>query len=313
MPEWTARKIPDQTGRVVIVTGGNSGLGYESALALARKGAEVIVASRNQAKAQNALDRIRQQIPGAKVGFMQLDLASQASVHAFAGNFKAKYNRLDLLFNNAGIATVSRQETEDGFEMHLGVNHLGHFALTGLLLDKLLATPGSRIITTTSVLQTIGWINFEDLQLKRTYTRFFAYGQSKLANMLFALELDRRLKAAGATTLSVAAHPGYSNTNMTQKSASTFGTFLEDILFKFTNEVVAQNAEMGALPQLYAATAPGVKGGELYGPRFFTHGYPAINPATIQAYDEETARKLWQVSEELTRVNYSLTKEPVAV
>jgi NAD(P)-dependent dehydrogenase (short-subunit alcohol dehydrogenase family) len=301
MLQWDFNNIPDQTGRVIIVTGGNSGLGYESALALARKGAQVIVASRDQTKAATALDQIREKVPGAKVGFRKLDLASLASVRAFAEEFKSAYSRLDVLLNNAGIASVARNETEDGFELHFGVNHLGHFALTGLLLDQLLNTANSRVVTTTSVMQTVGFINFDDLQLKRSYTRILAYGQSKLANMLFALELDRRLKAAGATTISVAAHPGYSNTNMTG-NAGTFGTLLEDMLLKFANEMIAQSAAMGALPQLYAATSPGVKGGELYGPRFYTHGHPAINLGTVQAYDEEAARRLWQVSEELTGV-----------
>ena len=227
-------------------------------------------------------------------------------VRAFATGFKSAYNRLDILLNNAGIATQQRQQTEDGFEMHLGVNHLGHFALAGLLLELLLNTPGSRVVTLTSVMQTIGWINFEDLQLERTFTRLFAYSQSKLANILFAMELDRRLKAAGAGTISVAAHPGYSNTQMTQGAGSAFGTFLEEMVLKFANELVAQSAAMGALPQLYAATAPGVKGGELYGPSFFTHGYPTVNPATIQAYDRQTARRLWEVSEKLTGVYYPL-------
>lgn len=309
MLHWNTSNIPDQSGRVAVVTGGNSGLGYESALALAQKGAQVVIACRDQAKALGALDKIRQHVPEAKAEFMKLDLASLASVRDFVTNFKSSYNRLDLLLNNAGIATRSRQETQDGFEMDFGVNHLGHFALTGLLLDQLLTTPGSRVVTTTSVLQTIGWINFTDLQLKRSYNRALAYGQSKLANILFAFELNRRLKAAGATTLSIAAHPGYSNTQMTQTSASTFGTLLEDTFYKFTNEVIAQSAAMGALPQLYAASAPRAKGGELYGPRFYTHGYPAVNLATFQAYNEETARRLWQVSEELTGTRYCFQKK----
>lgn len=302
---WTANDIPDQSGRLVIVTGGNSGLGYESVLALARKGARLVIASRDGARATEAIARVKQHVPGAKLEFRQLDLASLASVRAFASEFRAGYNRLDLLLNNAGIATPARQQTQDGFEMHLGVNHLGHFALTGLLLNLLLTTPGSRVVTTTSVAQTIGWINFDDLQLQRSFTRVGAYGQSKLANVLFTFEMERRLKAAGAATLSLAAHPGYSNTNMTQTSATAFGTYLEDIFFKLANELVAQSAAMGALPQLYAATAAGVKGGEMYGPRFYTRGYPAINMATIQAYDEETARRLWQVSEELTDLHYN--------
>ena len=300
---WTTKDIPDQTGKVALITGGNSGLGFETALVLARAGATVVIASRNETKALATLTSLKEKIPGASVEFGLLDLASLDSVRAFAAWFNTAYDRLDLLFNNAGISTMRRQETEDGFEMHFGVNHLGHFALTGLLLDKLLSTPGSRVITTTSLLQTIGWLNFGDLQLKRAYVGLFAYGQSKLANMLFADEFDRRLKAAGATTLSLAAHPGYSNTQMTQTASAT-GTYLENVIFKVSTGVIAQSAAMGALPLLYAATAPGVKGGELYGPLFYTRGYPALNLRTIQAYDKEAARRLWEVSEDLTGVHY---------
>lgn len=310
--QWNAKDIPDQTGRVAIVTGGNSGIGYESVLALARKGAFVVMACRNQTKALEAVNRIKQQAPEAKVEAMSLDLASLASVRAFASEFKLRFDRLDILLNNAGIAAGMRQETEDGFEMHFGVNHLGHFALTGLLLNKLLSTPESRVITTTSVMQTVGLINFADLQLKHSYTRVGAYGQSKLANLLFAFELDRHLKAAGATTISVAAHPGYSRTQMTQNSSNTIGAFIETAAFSFTSALFAQSAEMGALPQLYAATAPGVEGGEMYGPRLYGWGYPAINVATIQAFDREAAQRLWQVSEDLTGVEYAFEKHAMA-
>ncbi|MBN9391418.1 MAG: SDR family NAD(P)-dependent oxidoreductase [Chloroflexi bacterium] len=307
MLEWTARNIPDQTGKVALVTGGNSGLGFETTLALAGAGATVVIASRNLGKALAALDAIRFKLPQAKIGFIRLDLANLASIRACAEQFKADYNRLDLLFNNAGISTGTRQETKDGFEMHFGVNHLGHFALTGLLLDRLLMTQSSRIITTTSLLQAVGRLNFQDLQSKRAYFGLLAYGQSKLANILFATELELRLKAAGATTLSVAAHPGYSNTQMTRTGGSTFGTFLEDLFLKFSAEVIAQSAAMGALPQLYAATAPGVKGGGLYGPLFYTHGYPALNFRALQAYDGAASKRLWEVSENLTGVHYAIS------
>jgi hypothetical protein len=189
--------------------------------------------------------------------------------------------------------------------MHFGVNHLGHFALTGLLIDTLISTPRSRVVTTTSVAQTLGLLNFRNLQLKSGYTRLGAYGQSKLANLLFAFELDRRLKAAGVTTLSLAAHPGYSSTHMTQNNTGAFSNFIENTIISISTQLLAQSAEMGALPQLYAATAPEAKGGELYGPRFYTRGYPALNIATIQGYDKNTAQRLWQVSEELTKVEYS--------
>ena len=307
MFEWTTKNIPDLTGKVALVTGGNSGLGFETALGLAGAGATVVIASRNERKAFSALDTIQTKVPGARVDYMPLDLASLASVRACAAEFKTAYDRLDLLFNNAGISTRQRQETLDGFEMHFGVNHLGHFALTGLLMDMLLNTQFSRVITTTSLLHAIGRIDFRDLQSKRAFFNLLAYGQSKLANLLFATELERRLKAEGAVTLSVAAHPGFSNTQMTRNGGSSTGTFLEDIFFKFSAEVIAQSAAMGALPQLYAATAPGVKGGELYGPLFYTHGYPALNFRALQAFDGAGAVRLWEVSEELTGVHYSIS------
>jgi NAD(P)-dependent dehydrogenase (short-subunit alcohol dehydrogenase family) len=191
--------------------------------------------------------------------------------------------------------------------MHFGVNHLGHFALTGLLLDKLLNTPGSRVITTTSLLQSIGWLDFNDLQSKRSYLGLLAYGQSKLANMLFAAELERRLKAEGATTLSLAAHAGFSNTRMTRTGNGPSGTYLEELLFRFSTGVIAQSAAMGALPQLYAATTPGIKGGELYGPLFYTHGYPSLNFRALQAYDGAATVRLWHASEELTGVRYAIS------
>src|SRR5690242_4845134 len=218
--KWTANDMPDQTGRVAIVTGANVGLGYESALALARKGAQVIVASRNPEKGQKAVSSIKEQVPGAKIEFIQLDLASLASVRAFADEFKRRYNRLDLLLNNAGVMAIPRAETADGFEMQLGTNHLGHFALTGLLLDLLLKTPGSRIVNTSSSAQYMGRMNFEDPQLRQNYSRWGAYGQSKLANVLFTHELQRRLEQAGSTTISASAHPGGARTNLQATSVN---------------------------------------------------------------------------------------------
>lgn len=310
MPRWTVNDIPNQTGRVAIITGANSGLGYESAVALARKQAQVIIASRDQTKGQAALKKLIQQVPNAKAEFMTLDLASLASIRAFATEFNSRYSRLDLLLNNAGVMAIPRKETVDGFETQFGVNHLGHFALTGLLLSTILNTPNSRIVNTTSGAQSIGRIHFEDLQLKRGYTRYGAYGQSKLANVLFTFELQRKLQAAAATTISLCAHPGYASTSLQHTSANTSNSLLENVFYSFANPIVAQSAEMGALPQLYAATASGVKGGEMYGPRFYTRGYPTLAVATPRAYDEADARRLWQVSEELTGVHYSFEKQP---
>jgi NAD(P)-dependent dehydrogenase (short-subunit alcohol dehydrogenase family) len=287
------------------------GLGYESALALARKGAEVIIASRDEQKAQSAVNRIKQQVPGAKVQFIKLDLASLASVRHFVEEFKSRYNRLDILLNNAGVMAIPRRETADGFEMQLGTNHLGHFALTGLLLDRLLSTPNSRIVNTTSSAHLYGRFNFEDPQLRQKYSRWGAYGQSKFANVLFTFELQRRLAASGANTLSLTAHPGYASTNLQNTSASASGNLMERLFYPLGNQVFAQSSAMGALPQLYAATAPGVKRGEFYGPRFFFRGYPVVAKAVASAYNEASARRLWNLSEELTGVHYNFQQEPV--
>lgn len=310
--KWITNDIPAQTGRVAIITGANVGLGYESALALARKGAQVIIASRDATKAQKAVSNLQAQVPGAKVEFIQLDLASLASVRTFVDTFKARYDRLDILLNNAGVMAIPRRETADGFEMQLGTNHLGHFALTGLLLDLLLKTPASRIINTTSGAQSIGQINFDDPQLRQNYGRWKAYGQSKLANVLFTFELQRRLAAAGQSTISATAHPGYAHTNLQSTSTSINGSRIEKAFYVIGNRL-AQSAAMGALPQLYAATAPDVKGGQMYGPRFYMRGYPVLAKATAKAYDEATARRLWNLSEELTGVHYDFKLQPAKI
>lgn len=308
--KWTANDMPDQTGRVAIVTGANVGLGYESVLALARKGAQVIVASRDQTKAQKAVSSIKEQVPGAKIEFIRLDLASLASVREFVNEFRQRYDRLDILLNNAGVMAIPRRETADGFEMQLGTNHLGHFALTGLLLDLILKTPGSRIINTSSSAHLFGQMYLEDPQLRQNYGRWKSYGQSKLANVLFTFELQRRLAAAGYNTISASAHPGYANTNLQATSATTSKSLIDTVFYRFGNPIVAQSAAMGALPQLYAATAPEAKGGEFYGPRFFMRGYPKRAKVNKRAYDEAVARRLWNLSEELTGVQYIFEKQP---
>lgn len=308
MPNWKTQDMPDQTGRVAIVTGANSGLGFASTLALVKKGAQVVMASRDKTKSLQALTQIKTEFPQAKLDYIPLNLASLASVREFAAEFKQKYPRLDLLLNNAGVMAIPRSETADGFEMQLGTNHLGHFALTGLLLDVLTATPQSRVVSTSSIAHYVGKINFADLQSRQSYSRSGAYGQSKLANLLFALELQRRLQAGDFATISLAAHPGYSNTNLQHTSASLSAARLEMFFYQLSSPFV-QNAAMGALPQLYAATAPGVVGGQYYGPRFLLGGYPRLDKAKAAAYNRETAQQLWQVSEELTGVHYDFTKK----
>lgn len=303
MEKWTAENITDQSGRVAIVTGANSGLGYYTALELARKNATVIMACRNLNKGRGALDDLKQEVPDADVELMKLDLADLRSVREFADNFRAQYDRLDLLINNAGVMAIGQQETEDGFEMQFGINHLGHFALTGLLIDMLTNTPNSRVVTVSSGAHRNGVIKFDDLMHEQDYSRWGVYSQSKLANLLFAFELNRRLKGAGASTISVAAHPGYAATNL----QSIDDWAVAKAILKVTNAVMAQSAEKGALPQLYAAVAPDVSGGDFYGPHFMQmRGYPVKEEASEAAYDIAAAEKLWEVSERLTGVRYRI-------
>ena len=308
--KWTADRIPDQSGRTAIVTGANSGLGLETAKELARHGAAVVLACRDATKADAAAALVGAAAPRATVTVESLDLGSLASVRAFAERALAANERIDLLVNNAGVMAPPRRETADGFELQLGTNHLGHFALTGLLLDRLRATPGARVVTLSSGAHRIGRIRFDDLQGERGYNRWRWYGQSKLANLLFALELDRRLRAAGSELLSVAAHPGYAATHLQSAAAPR----LDRLFMKLTNALVAQSAAMGALPTLYAATEPSVRGGDFIGPDGIgeQRGHPKVVHGSAASADTAVAARLWTVSEELTGVTYDLTLAPAA-
>lgn len=305
---WTANDIPDQGGKLFVITGANSGLGYEASLALARKGAHVVMACRNLGKGEVARKAILAQVADARIELEQLDLASLESVRSFVFRFQQQHHRLDVLLNNAGIMAIPASKTVDGFETQFGTNHLGHFALSGLLLETLLATPASRVVTLSSTAAEMGRIFFDDLMLSRSYERWKAYSQSKLANLIFALELQRRLAAAGADCISVAAHPGFASTNLQTAGLSQGNAILSYTLTRMFMPL-AQSAEMGALPELYAATMPDVNGGEYFGPDGFSQvrGYPTrVTPRFNQIWrDRETARRLWQVSEELTGVHYT--------
>ncbi|MCG8592285.1 MAG: oxidoreductase [Proteobacteria bacterium] len=303
---WTADRIPDQTGRIAVVTGGNSGLGYEGALALAARGAHVVLACRSAEKAKEATERIRGEVSGASLEFRPLDLASLESVRRFASDYAEDHDRLDLLCNNAGVMALPRCETADGFEMQLGTNHLGHFALTGLLLPVLLKTAGARVVTTSSSAHRVGRMRFDDLQGEKSYFRWSAYGQSKLANLLFAYELERRLRAARADVRSLACHPGYAATNLQTAGPRMDGSSWMERLMELGNRLFAQSAAVGALPMLYAATAPDAEGGSYIGPDGFGEmwGYPRRVDSTARARDEEAAQRLWDVSETLTGVRY---------
>lgn len=303
---WTTDNIPDQTNRVAIVTGANSGLGYETSLALAQKGATVVMACRNMSKGDAAKNHVLEHAPGANVDLRQLDLSSLASVREFAGGFKNDYPRLDLLINNAGLMALPRSETADGFEMQFGVNHLGHFALTGLLLDHLLATENSRVVNISSGAHKMyPQINFDDMMGEKEYKRWDAYGQSKFANILFSQELQRRFEAANANSISVAAHPGLSATNLQTTTAEENVPWLEEKFLTLLTPLLGQSPAAGALPQLRAATAPDVKGGQYYGPKWFgIRGTPKLEEPHENTQDTDMASKLWDVSLELTGVDY---------
>ncbi len=310
MSHWTTADMPDLHGYTALVTGANSGLGLETTRALAAKGAHVVMASRDQEKGRRAQSSLEESIPGASLELMQLDLASLAGIRDFAKRFQAQHTQLNLLFNNAGVMAIPYRKTPDGFEWQFGTNYIGHFALTGLLLPTLLATPKSRVITTSSMAQATGKIEFDNLNNERSYSRWSAYGKSKLADAIFAFELQRRLKRTGVDTISVAAHPGYSHTSLQSTSATEAGAAIERLMYSLYG---GQSAAMGALPQLYAATAPYIYGGEYIGPDglFGMSGYPQKVRAVKRAYDEQVAAKLWDVSVEMTGVDYAALSSPV--
>ena len=295
--KWTAEQIPDQTGRTAVVTGANSGLGLSTARELARAGAHVVLACRNLEKGEAALQEV-----GSGAELEQLDLASLESVQAFADRFLASHDGLDLLINNAGLMAPPRGVTADGFELQFGTNVLGHFALTGRLLGALEGREDARVVTLSSNAHKLGRINFDDLQSERRYNRWRAYNQSKLGDLMLALELDRRLRAAGSTVRSVAAHPGYSATNLQSAAPPA----VDRAIMAVTNRLIAQSEDMGALPTLYAATYPGLEGGTYVGPDGLMEqrGHPEpVTPAKA-ARNEENARRLWDVCEELSGVRY---------
>jgi NAD(P)-dependent dehydrogenase (short-subunit alcohol dehydrogenase family) len=303
MAKWTTADIPDQTGRVAVITGANTGLGYETALALADHGAHVVLAVRNLDKGKDAAARITAQSPHADVALAELDLTSLASVRAAAEQLRSTHDRIDLLINNAGVMYTPKSNTKDGFELQFGTNHLGHFAFTGLLLDRLLPVAGSRIVTISSVgHRIVADIHFDDLQWERRYNRVAAYGQAKLANLLFTYELQRRLAPHG-TTIAAAAHPGMSDTELMRNMPAPLV-----VAFGRIAPLVAQNAAIGALPTLRAATDPGVLGGQYYGPDGLgqTRGYPKVVGSSARSHDVDRQRRLWAVSEELTGVVYPL-------
>lgn len=303
---WTTDDMADQRGRVAVITGANSGIGFEAARALAAKGAHVVMACRSAPKADAAMTELRAELNSPSLEFVTLDLASLTSVAAASDAILGRHPAIDLLINNAGVMALPRRLTEDGFEMQLGTNHLGHFALTGRLLPGLMAADAPRVVQVSSLAHRIGRVRLDDLQSERGYTRWGAYGQSKLANLLFAFELHRRLEASGSTALSVACHPGYANTHLQLVAAEEAGSRWRQGFWRVVNTHIAQSAAMGALPTLYAATAPTVRGADFIGPRGRTQmaGYPVKVQTSGRARSRSTARGLWERSEALTGVRF---------
>jgi len=295
--KWDSNDIPDQKGKVAIVTGSSSGIGYETARVLANKNAEVIMAVRNLQKGNAALDKIKAGYQDADIKVMELDLASLESIRRFAEDFNKNFFRLDLLINNAGVMMPPYSKTADGFELQFGTNHLGHFALTGLLMDLIINTENSRVVNVSSTSHKSGKIDFDDLDWeKRTYKKMRAYGDSKIANIYFTYELQRKLERAGSNTIAVASHPGWTGTELQRHVG----------FVHFLNRFFAQRIEMGALPTLYAAIAPDVKGGDYYGPAGWLEmrGYPKKVESNKLSHDEEISKKLWDLSEELTGIKW---------
>jgi NAD(P)-dependent dehydrogenase (short-subunit alcohol dehydrogenase family) len=297
---WTAANISDQSGRTAVITGANTGLGFETAAALAARGARVVLAVRNLDKGKEAVRRIEQATPGAEVDLQELDLTSLESVRTAAEALNANHDAIDLLINNAGVMFTPQSTTKDGFELQFGTNHLGHFALTGLLLDRVLAAPASRIVSVSSQgHRFVDGIRFDDVQSERDYSRVRAYGQSKLANLLFTYELQRKLR--GTQTIAAAAHPGGSNTELARNTPAPVR-----LLFTVIGPLLTQDAAMGALPTLRAATDPGVLGGQYFGPDGLgeQRGHPKVVTSSEASYDADAQRRLWALSEELTGVVY---------
>ena len=304
-PKWTTADIPALNGKTALITGANSGIGFQAALELARHGAHVILACRNAEKGTAALARLQAEVPGSSAEVVSLDVSSIADVKRFAAEFLAKGQTLDLLINNAGVmALPTREVTPEGFERQFATNHLGHFALTGLLIPSLLAAPAPRVVTVASIAHRTGKIEFDNLQGERKYNPREAYNRTKLANILFARELEKRARAAGSKLVSIPVHPGVSRTNIIENGMKPTG--LQALVIGAVASLVMQSDAAGALPTLYAATSPNAGGGEYIGPDGFLgiKGSPTVEQPKAQALDEAVAARLWEVSEQLTGVVY---------
>lgn len=308
MTKWTADNIPDLEGKTVIVTGANSGLGFEASKMFADKDAEVVMACRSIERGKNAKDDIEQEIEDPYLEVKKLDLADLESVKDFAEEFKANHEELDILCNNAGVMAIPREETEDGFEKQFGVNHLGHFALTAHLFPALIETEDARVVTQSSGLHEKGSINFDDLMHEQNYSPQQVYSDSKLANLLFAYELDRKIRREGLDIKSIGVHPGYSATNLQTRGPEKSGNKIKKYAMKVANKVIAQSARKGALPMMYAAVSEEAEGGDYIGPGGLGNmrGLPEKQESSEASYETSTAEELWAVSEELTGVDFEV-------
>ncbi|MHA2102639.1 MAG: oxidoreductase [Candidatus Hodarchaeales archaeon] len=310
--KWTIDNIPDLHGKIVIVSGANSGTGFEVSKEMSKKGAHIVMACRSESRGQVALEKIQKEYPSVSLELMILDLSSLSSIKQFSEDYNAKYDRLDILCNNAGVMQTPYIITEDGFELQIGTNHLGHFALTGLLLDLLKITKNSRVITMSSMAHMMGKIDLDNLhwETPKKYDRTGAYAQSKLANLMFAYELDRKLKEANISVLSIGAHPGYSATKLQSAGLGLEKGFRAKIWrwsYKFSNKIIAQSVQMGSLPMLMAATDNDIKGGDYIGPEKFRgmRGYPHKAKSNGLSHNIDIAKELWNLSEKLTGVGYN--------
>ncbi|MHA2099948.1 MAG: oxidoreductase [Candidatus Kariarchaeaceae archaeon] len=309
--KWSADDIPDISGKIAIVTGANSGIGYHTVKELANKGATVVMACRDLKKGADAIKKIVTEFPDSNIRLMHLDLSSIDNIKKFSDKFKQDNQNLDLLINNAGLMFAPYDKTENGFELHFGINHLGHFALTSWVLDLLLKTENSRIVNVSSALHKSGKINFDDLQGEKKYRRIRAYSQSKLANLLFTYELQRKLESTNSSTISVGCHPGYAATNLQSTGMGMrrgILPFFMKPMLKFSNIIMAQSAQMGALPTLFAALSDEVKGGDYVGPSKFgeQRGHPKITTSSKRSHEKDIAKQLWDTSESLTGATFNL-------
>ena len=306
---WTKENIPDLKGKIIIITGANSGLGFEITRVLSYKSPTIIMACRNLEKAENAKNIILEENPQAQLNLMQIDLSKLSSVKNFAKTFTEKYNKLDILFNNAGVMFAPKTITEDGLELHMAANHYGHFVLTGLLLNQLSKAENARIVSISSMGHRFSKIKFKDMNYEKGYNKLMAYGNSKIANLYFAYELDRKLKEANKSVISVASHPGWTKTNLQTAGGEIDNSKGQIRFWNFLNIFIAQSVDMGVLPQLRAAFDPNAKGGEYFSPEKFLHlsGYPIIKTSNKRSRNTKIAKQFWEISEALTGYSYEIS------